>query len=178
MAGVGAGVGLLVHWTGVMATGLSGGLSGIWIACTMVTLGGNAVGVSFGTLGEGAGQSIWNTAAGEVCGAFIAGAVWGLAVTLEKYGRVFGWQIIDCLKELQTVLEWGVGDPRRVRGRPRWQRLWSCWMGRGNCAGKTPYFWRCVLRGYVECRRSDIGSGQGRVRDTNHQHHVGTRCDG
>ena len=59
MAGVGAGVGLLVHWTGVMATGLNGGLSGIWVAGTMVTLGGNVGGMSFGTLGEGVGQSVW-----------------------------------------------------------------------------------------------------------------------
>ena len=54
MAGVGSGVGLLVHWTAVMVTGLSGGLLGICVAGTMVTLGGNLVGVSFGTLREGA----------------------------------------------------------------------------------------------------------------------------
>ena len=54
MAGVGAGVGVLVHWTGVMATGLDGELSGICVAVTMVTLGGNAVEVSSGTLGDGA----------------------------------------------------------------------------------------------------------------------------
>ena len=51
MAGVGVEVGLLVHWTGVMSTGLGGGLSGTWFAGTMVTLGGNAGGLSFGTLG-------------------------------------------------------------------------------------------------------------------------------
>ena len=50
MAVVGAGVGLLVHWTGVMAAGLGGGLLGICVAGTMVTLSGSAVGVSFGTL--------------------------------------------------------------------------------------------------------------------------------
>ena len=44
MAGVGAGVGLIVHWNGVLATGLGGGLSGIWVAGTMVTLGGDAGG--------------------------------------------------------------------------------------------------------------------------------------
>ena len=54
MAGVGAGFIPLVHWTGLMATGLGGGLSVIWVAGTMVTLGGDAGGVSFGTLGEGA----------------------------------------------------------------------------------------------------------------------------
>ena len=84
MEGVGAGVSLLVHWTGVMFTGLGGGFSGICVAGTMVTLGGNAVGLSFGTLGEGAGQSVWNTTAGEGRGALRAGAVGGLAVMLEK----------------------------------------------------------------------------------------------
>ena len=84
VAGVGAGVSLLVHWTGVMATGLGGGLSGICVTGTMVTLGGNIGGVSFGTLGEGAGQSVWSTPAGEGRGAFRVGAVGGLAVTLDK----------------------------------------------------------------------------------------------
>ena len=51
MSGVGAGVGLIVHWTGVMTTGMGGGLSGIWVVGTMVTLGGNVGGVIFGTLG-------------------------------------------------------------------------------------------------------------------------------
>ena len=56
MAGVGAGVGPLVHVrTGVMETGLGGGLSVICAEGTIFTLGVNAVGVSFGTLGEGAG---------------------------------------------------------------------------------------------------------------------------
>ena len=50
----------------------------------MVTLCGNAGGVSFGTLGEGTGQSGWNMTAGEGRGDFRAGAVGGLAVTLEK----------------------------------------------------------------------------------------------
>ena len=84
MAGVGAEVGLLVHWTGVMATGLGGGFSGIWVAGIMVTLSGNAGGVSFGTLREGAGQSVWSAPAGEGRGAFGIGDVGGLAVTLEK----------------------------------------------------------------------------------------------
>ena len=84
MAGVGVGVGLLVHWTGVMATCFGGGLSGIWVAGTMVTLGGDAGGVSFNTLGVGAGQSVWSTPAGEGRGAFGVGAVGGLTVTLEK----------------------------------------------------------------------------------------------
>ena len=84
LADVGAGVGLLVHWTGVMATCLGEVLSGIWVAGIMVTLGGNLGGVRFGTLGEGAGQSVWSTPAGEGRGAFRLGAVEGLVVTLEK----------------------------------------------------------------------------------------------
>ena len=84
MAGVGAGVGLLLHWTGVMATSLSGGFSGIWVAGTMVSLGGNVGGVSFVTLGEGAGQSVSITPAGEGRGAFRVGDVGGLSVTFEK----------------------------------------------------------------------------------------------
>ena len=84
MAGVGAWVGLCVHCTGVMGTGLGGGLSGIWVVDTMVTLGGNAGGVSVGTLGAGAGQSFWSAPAGAGCGAFGAGDVGGLSVTLEK----------------------------------------------------------------------------------------------
>ena len=84
MAGVGTGFSFLLHLTGVMAKGLGGGLSGIWVAGTMVTLGGDAGGVSFGTLVEGAGQSVWSAPAGEGRGAFGVGAVGGLAVTLEK----------------------------------------------------------------------------------------------
>ena len=79
-----AGVGLLVHWTGVMATGLGGGFSGIWVACKMFTLGGNVGGARFGTLGEGSAQSVWSMPAGEGCGTFRVGAVEGIAVTLEK----------------------------------------------------------------------------------------------
>ena len=56
----------------------------ICVAGTIATLGGNAVGVSFGTLREGAGQSLWSTTTGEGCGAFRAGYIGGLAVTLEK----------------------------------------------------------------------------------------------
>ena len=84
MSGVGAGFGLLVHWIGVMDTVLGGGLSGKCAESKMVTLGGNAVGVSFGTPREGAGQSVWNTTACEGRGALRAGAVGGLTVTLEK----------------------------------------------------------------------------------------------
>ena len=84
MAGVGAGFGPRVHVrTEVMDTGLSGGGSGIFSEGTMVTLGGNAVGVSFGTLGEGTRQSGLNTTAGEGRGTLRTGAVGGLAVTLD-----------------------------------------------------------------------------------------------
>ena len=90
MAGVGAGDSPLVHVrAGVMDTGLGGGLLGIFSEGTMVTLGGNVVGLSFDTLGEGAGQSGWKTTAGEGNSALRAGDVGGLVVTLEKCGRVF-----------------------------------------------------------------------------------------
>ena len=55
MAGVGVGFVRRIHWTGVMATGLVGGFSGVRVAGTMVTLGDNAGGVSIGTLEDGAG---------------------------------------------------------------------------------------------------------------------------
>ena len=84
MAGVGAGVGIIVHWTGVMAKSLGGRLSDIWVGITMVTLSGTVGGVIFGTLGEGAGQSVWSMLVGEVRGAFRVGADGGLSVTLEK----------------------------------------------------------------------------------------------
>ena len=82
MAGVGAGVGICVNWTGVMAKGLGGGLSGIWDAGNLFTLGGNAGGVSVGTLREGEGQSVWSAPAGAGCSAFGVGAVGRLSVTL------------------------------------------------------------------------------------------------
>ena len=70
MAGVGVGVSRRIHWTGVMGTGLGGVFSGVRVAGTMVTLGVNAGGVSVGTLGYGAGQSIWSTPAGAGRGVF------------------------------------------------------------------------------------------------------------
>ena len=84
MAGDSDGIGLLVCWTGVMSKGLDEGLLGLCVAGTMLNLGGNTVGVSFGILGKGAGQYIWITTVGEGCGAFRSGAVGGLTVTLEK----------------------------------------------------------------------------------------------
>ena len=89
MAGVSAGVSLLVNWTGVMDTGLGGGFSGIWVAVEMVTLGGNVGGASFGTLGEVAGQSVWSMPEGEGRGAFRVGAVGGLTVMLQKIRKIF-----------------------------------------------------------------------------------------
>ena len=84
-ADVGAGVCPLVFvWTGAMVKGLGGGFSGICVACTVVPLGGSAVGVSVGTLGEGVGQYGWHTTAGVGRGALGAGDFGGLAVTLEK----------------------------------------------------------------------------------------------
>ena len=53
-------------------------------ASSMITLGGNIVGVSFGTLGEGVGQSVWSTPVGEGRSDFRVGAVGGLTVTLKK----------------------------------------------------------------------------------------------
>ena len=66
-----------------------GGLSGIFDVGKMVNLGGNAVGVSSGTLGDGAGKSVWKTTAGAGRGALGAGYVGGLAVTLEKMRESF-----------------------------------------------------------------------------------------
>ena len=77
MAGVGVGVSCHIHWTGVMGTGLGGGLSGVRVAGTMVTLGVNAGGVSVGTLGDGAGQSVWSVPAGAGRGVFGVTAVGG-----------------------------------------------------------------------------------------------------
>ena len=84
MAGVGVGVGRRIHWTGVMGTGLGTRLSGVRVAGTMVTLGDNAGGVSVGTLGDGAGQSVWSAPVGAGCGVFGACSVRGFSVMLEK----------------------------------------------------------------------------------------------
>ena len=56
MSGVGFGVGLRIHWTGVMGTGLGGGFLCLRVAGTMVTLSVNAGGVRVGTLGDGVEQ--------------------------------------------------------------------------------------------------------------------------
>ena len=84
MAGVGVGVGRRIHWIGVMGTGLGRRFSGVRFAGTMVTLGGNAGGVSVGTLRDGAGKSVWSAPSGASRSVFGACAVGGLSVTLEK----------------------------------------------------------------------------------------------
>ena len=87
MAGLGAGSGTIVHGasrTGAVCTGWGVGLSGVFAVGTMVTLGGNAVRLSSGTLKEGAGRSGWKITAGVGRGTLGEGAVEGLAVTLEK----------------------------------------------------------------------------------------------
>ena len=87
MAGVGVGVGRRIHWTGVMGTGLGGGFFGVRVAGTMVTLGDNSGGVSVGTLGDGAGKSVWSTSAGASRGVFGVTDVRGFSVTFEKMGK-------------------------------------------------------------------------------------------
>ena len=67
-----------------MGTGLGGRLSGVRVAGTMVTLGDNEDGVSVGTLGDGAGQSVWSAPAGAGRSVFWALSVGGFYVTLEK----------------------------------------------------------------------------------------------
>ena len=56
----------------------------------MAPLGGNAGGVSVGTLGDGAGQSVWSAPAGAGRGVFGAFAVGVFSVMLEKM-RESGW---------------------------------------------------------------------------------------
>ena len=68
----------------MMGTGLGGGLLCVRFAVTMVTLGDNAGGVSVGTLGDGAGQSVWSVPAGASRGVFGVTAVRGFSVSLEK----------------------------------------------------------------------------------------------
>ena len=77
IAGVGVGFGRRIHWTGVMGTGVGGRLSGVRVAGTMVTLGDNVGGVSVGTLGDGAGKSVWSAPKGASCGVFGVLAVGG-----------------------------------------------------------------------------------------------------
>ena len=84
MTGVGVGVGCRIHWAGVMGTGLGGGLSCVRFAGSMVTLGVDAGTVSVGTLGYGAGQSVWSAPAGVSRGFFGVTALGGFAVTFEK----------------------------------------------------------------------------------------------
>ena len=64
-----------------MGTGLGGVLLYVMFADTMVPLGGNAGGVIVGTLGDGAGQSVWSAPAGASCGVFWVTAVGRFPVT-------------------------------------------------------------------------------------------------
>ena len=84
MAGVGVGVGCCIHWAGLMGTGLGGGLSCVRFVGTMVTLGVNAGGVSVGTLGDGAGQSVWSAPAGASHCVFGVTSIMGFSVTFQK----------------------------------------------------------------------------------------------
>ena len=87
MAGFGAGDGAFVHvlaQTGALDTGWSQGLLGVNTGGKTVTLGESAVGGRLGTLGEGAGKSGWTASGGTGRDAMGAGAVRGMAVTLEK----------------------------------------------------------------------------------------------
>ena len=77
-----------------MSTGLGGGLSGVRVAGTMVTLGVNVGGVSIGTFGDGAGQSVWRAPAGAGRGVFGVFTVGGFSVTLEKM-RESVWMVAN-----------------------------------------------------------------------------------
>ena len=88
MAGVSVGVGCCIHWVEVMGTGLGGVLSCVRFAGTMVTLGGNAGGVSVGTLVDGAGLSVWSAPAGASRGVLGVTAVGGFSVTFEKMREI------------------------------------------------------------------------------------------
>ena len=89
MSVVGIGVGCCIHWAGVMGKGLGGVLSCVRFSGTIVTLGVDAGGVSVGTLGDGAGQSVWSAPAGASRGVFGVTAVGGLSVTFEKMHESF-----------------------------------------------------------------------------------------
>ena len=54
----------------------------------MVTLGVNAGGVSVGTLGDGAGQSVWSAPVGASRGVFGVTAVVGFSVNFEKMREI------------------------------------------------------------------------------------------
>ena len=64
MAGVDVAVSFCIHWADLVGTVLGWGLLCVRFSGTMVTLGVNAGGVSVGTLGDGAGQSVWSAPVG------------------------------------------------------------------------------------------------------------------
>ena len=84
MAGVGVGASCRIIWSEVMGTGLGGGLSCVRFEGTMVNISGNGGEVSVGTLGDGAGQSVWSLPVGASRGVFGVTAVGGVSVTFEK----------------------------------------------------------------------------------------------
>ena len=84
MAGVGDGFGCRIHWDEVLGKFLGGGLLCVRFAGIMVTLGVNAGGVIVGTLGAGAGQSVWSAPAGASRGVFGVTDVGGFSVTFDK----------------------------------------------------------------------------------------------
>ena len=168
MAGVGAGVGLIVHCTGAMATGLGGELSDIWVAGIMVTLGGTVGWVSFGTLREGAEQSVWSILSGEGRGAFRVGAVGGIVVILEKMRESFLMAENCLLRSVANGVGVGCNRASESARAASVAALVELSDGTGQSWGKNLLFWRCALRRYVECRCGDTGSGQGRVRGNIH----------
>ena len=84
MAGVGVGAGCCILWAEVMGSGWCGGLLCIGFSGTMVILGGDASGVRVGTLGDGAGQSVWSAPVGASRSIFGVKAVGRFSVTFEK----------------------------------------------------------------------------------------------
>ena len=93
-----------------MGTCLGGGLSCVRFVGTMVTLGVNAGGVSVGTLGDGAGQSVWSGPVGASRGVFGVTAVGGVSVTFEKM-RESVCMAANCLS-LSVAKGVGVGCKR------------------------------------------------------------------
>ena len=163
MAGVGVGVGCRIHWTGVMGTGLGGGLSGVRVAGTMVNRGDNAGRVSVGTLGDGAGQYVWSTPTGAGRSVFGVTAVEGFSVTLEKMHESV-WMVANLLSS-SVANRFGVGCKRALASAKAAAVAVHVELpsGTGNRVGRNLLFWRCVLRECVGCRHGVIGSGQVRV---------------
>ena len=143
MAGLGARDAPLVHGTartGAGDTDWGGGLLGVTTGGTFVTLGESAVGGSLSNLREGAGKLGWTATGGVGRSAMGAEAFGEMTVTLKIMRESDCWQKIDRPPELQTGLECNAKEPRQVGERSRWRRLFSCWMGWGNCEEKLDSF--------------------------------------